>query len=81
MQQAISTFLTMFSILYGTYFFILNALFFLFEMSSAICFKLDESKILLSGNGLMQIVEIRHTNFHLFSKKVTSKSRKIEVLN
>ena len=38
----------MFSTLYGTYFsFQMD-----FKMSSAICFNLDHSKILLSGNGL-----------------------------
>ena len=38
----------LFSTLYGTYFpFQIH-----FEMSSAICFNLDQSKILLSGNGL-----------------------------
>ena len=46
--QAISPFLTMFSMLFGTYFpFSMQ-----FEMSSALCFNLDQSKILLSGNGL-----------------------------
>ena len=38
----------MFSTLYGTYFIFQMH----FEMSSAICFNLDKSKILLSGNGL-----------------------------
>ena len=50
--QAISPFLTMFSILYGTYFsFEMH-----FKMLSAICFNLDHSKILLSGNGLNPIL-------------------------
>ena len=41
-------FLRMFSTLYGTYFsFQMH-----FKMSSAICFNLDQSKILSSGNGL-----------------------------
>ena len=46
--QAISPFLTLFSTLYGTYFsFSIH-----FKMSSAICFNLDQSKILSSDNGL-----------------------------
>ena len=46
LEQAISSFLTMFSTLYGTYFsFQVH-----FGMSSAICFNLDQSKILSSGN-------------------------------
>ena len=46
--QAIFPFLTMFSTLYGTYFpFKMH-----FKMSSVICFHLDQSKILLSGNRL-----------------------------
>ena len=48
MLQAISPFLTMFSILYGTYFSFLMH----FKMSSAIRFNLDQSKILSSGDGL-----------------------------
>ena len=40
----------MFSTLYGTYFsFQMH-----FKMSSVICFNLDQSKILSSGNGLKQ---------------------------
>ena len=47
--QAISPFLTLFSTLYGTYFpFEMH-----FKMSSAISFNLDQSKILSSGNGLI----------------------------
>ena len=42
---AISPFLTMFSTLYGAYFS------FYMHFLSAICFKLDQSKILSSGNG------------------------------
>ena len=46
--QAISPFLSMFSTPYSTYFsFSMH-----FKMLSAICFKLDQSKVLLSGNGL-----------------------------
>ena len=46
--QAISPFFTMFSTLYGTYFsFEIH-----FKMYSAICFNLDQSKILSSGKGL-----------------------------
>ena len=48
--QAISPFRTMFSTLYGTYF--------SFQMHfkmSAICVNLDQSKILLSGNGLVEV--------------------------
>ena len=48
MQQAISSFLTMFSTLCGTYFLFQMH----FKMSFAICFNLDQSKILSSGNGL-----------------------------
>ena len=49
LKQAISPFLTMFSTLYGTYFsFLIH-----FKMSSEICFSLNQSKILLSGNGLI----------------------------
>ena len=45
--QAISPFLT-FSILYGIYF----SFYWNFKMSPAMCFNLDQSKILSSGNGL-----------------------------
>ena len=38
----------MFSTLYGTYF----PFYMHFKMSSAICFNLDQSKILLPGDGL-----------------------------
>ena len=48
LQQAISPFLTMFSTVYGNYFPFSMHL----KMSSAICFNLDLSKILSSGNGL-----------------------------
>ena len=49
--QAISPFLTMFSTLYGTYFsFSMH-----FKMSPAICFNLDQSKILLSVNGISKV--------------------------
>ena len=48
LKQAISPFLTMFSILYDTYF----SLSMHFKMSSAISFNLDQSKIFSSGNGL-----------------------------
>ena len=44
----IAPFLTMFSILYGTYF----PFQMYFKMSSAICFNLNQSKILSSGNRL-----------------------------
>ena len=48
MLQAISSILTMFSTLYGTYFsFQMH-----FQMSSAFCFYLEDAKILSSGNGL-----------------------------
>ena len=48
LKQAISPFLTMFSTLDGTCFpFSMH-----FKMLSAICFNLDQSKILSSGNGL-----------------------------
>ena len=51
LKQAISPFLTMFSTLYGTYFsFKMH-----FKMSSSICFTLDQSKMLSSGNELMHI--------------------------
>ena len=46
--QAISPFLTMFSSLCSTYF----PFYMHFKMSSVICFKLDQSKILSSGNEL-----------------------------
>ena len=47
-KGAISPFLTMFSTLYCTYFpFQMHA-----QMSSAVCFNLDQPKILLSGSGL-----------------------------
>ena len=49
--QAISSFLTMFSTLYGNHF--PFKMHFNFNMSSANCFSLDQSKILLSGNRLM----------------------------
>ena len=52
LQQAISPFLTMFPTLYGTYF----PFYMHFKMSSAICFNLDQSKILSSGNGLNEIL-------------------------
>ena len=48
LSQAISPFLTMFPTLYDTHFsFQIH-----FKIASAICFNLDQSKILLSGNGL-----------------------------
>ena len=54
--QAISPFLTMFSTQYDTYFsFSMH-----FKMSSAISFNLDQSKILLSGNGLMGKNKSKH---------------------
>ena len=58
--QAISHFLTMFCTLYGTYFsFLMHC-----KMSSAICFTLDQSKILSSGNWLI----FSKTNFmHLLT--------------
>ena len=46
--QAISPFLTMFSSLFGTYFSSQMR----FKLSSAICFNLDQSKNLSSGQGL-----------------------------
>ena len=52
LQRAISLFLTMFSTLYGTYF----PFQMLFKMPSAICFNLNQSKILSSGNGLKHIL-------------------------
>ena len=52
--QQISPFLTMFSTLYGTYLSFLMH----FKMSSAICFNLNQSKILSSGNGLVVVIEI-----------------------
>ena len=48
LEQAISPFLTMFSTLYDTYFSFKMHL----KMSIAICFNLDQSKILSSGNEL-----------------------------
>ena len=54
LYKAISHFLTMFSTVYGTYFsFEMH-----FKMSSAICFNLDQFKILSSGNGLT--IQIYH---------------------
>ena len=51
----------MFSTLYGTYFsFQMH-----FKMSSAICFNLDQSKILLSGNGLTLENKILHNKTFL----------------
>ena len=50
LSQAISPFFTMFSTLYGTSF----SFYIHFKMSSAICFNLDQSKILWSANGLSQ---------------------------
>ena len=55
--QVISPFLTMFSTLYGTYLpFSMH-----FKKSSAICFNLDKTKILLSGNGLKG-KSVRHSS-------------------
>ena len=48
LEQAISPFLTMFSTLYGTHFSFQMHL----KTSSVICFNLDQSKMLSSGNGL-----------------------------
>ena len=56
LQQAISPFLTMFFILHDTYFsFQMH-----FKMLPAICFNLDQSKFLSSGNGLncLQMISI-----------------------
>ena len=51
LNMQISPFLIMFSsIYYGTYF----SLQIHFKRSSAICFNLDQSKILSSGNGLIK---------------------------
>ena len=47
--RLVSPFLTMFSTLYGSHFVFKMH----FKMSSAICFNLDQSEILLSGNGLI----------------------------
>ena len=47
-QKLISPFFKMLSTLYGTFF----PFYMHFKMSSAICFNLDQSKILSSGNGL-----------------------------
>ena len=48
LQQAISPFLTMFSTVCGTYFpFVMH-----YKMMYALCFNLDQSKILSPGNGL-----------------------------
>ena len=44
----------MFSTLYGTYF----PFWMQFKMSSAICFKLDQSKVLSSGNGLRKFLRM-----------------------
>ena len=48
LEQATSPFLTMFSTLYGTHFLFSMH----FKMLSAICFNLDQSKVLSSGNEL-----------------------------
>ena len=56
LQHAISPFLTMFSTLYGTYF----SFQMYFNMSSEICFNLNQSKILSSGNVLNE----HHLPFH-----------------
>ena len=50
LKQAISPILTMLSTLFSTYFPIQMHL----KVSSAICFNLDQSKILSSGNGLTE---------------------------
>ena len=47
LEQAISPFFTMFSNLHGTYL----SFYMYFNRSSAICFNLDQSKILSSANG------------------------------
>ena len=50
----------MFSTPYGTYFsFEVH-----FEVSSAICFNLDQSKIFLSGNGLITLYIFRESRSH-----------------
>ena len=67
--KAISRFFTMFSTLYGTYFLFLIH----FKMSYAICFNLDQSKILLSGNGLKVLLS---TFFPLHKKS----DRKMQIL-
>ena len=54
LKQAISPFLTMFSTLYVTYFQFQICC----KMSSAICFNLDQFKMLTSGNGLNNYQEI-----------------------
>ena len=61
MLQAISPFLTMFSILHGTYF----PFYMHFKMLSAICFHLDQSKILSPGKGLSKMTfenNVQHEN-------------------
>ena len=63
MQQAISPFLTMFSTLYGTYFSFQMQL----KMSFAICFNLDQSKILSSGDGLKSAL-LQGQNMELYRK-------------
>ena len=65
LQQTISPFVTMFSTLSGTYFLFSTC----FEMSSAICFNLDQSNILSSGNGLK--------DFFLKVKKLFGKGKTI----
>ena len=58
-------FLTMFSTRYGTYFsFQMH-----FKMPSAICFSLDQSKILSSGNGLSPLF----TDYSLYAQQKPQK--------
>ena len=59
--QAISFFLTMFSTLYGIY----SSFKMHFRMSSAICFNLNQSKILSSGNGLKWLTLYPMTHFEI----------------
>ena len=40
-------------------------------MSSAICFNLDQSKTLLSGNGLIQVVSNRGLTIHVVKSPPT----------
>ena len=64
LEQAISPFLTMFSTLYGTYF----PFYMHFKISSAICFNLDQSKILSSCNGLINHIYFVITKCFVFVK-------------
>ena len=71
LYQAISPFVTMFSTLYGTYFFYLQST---LKMSSAICFNLDQSKNLSSGNGVIHSINLI-SRMYLFMRTIHPSGR------